>query len=339
MIKIVNKFIISLLFFCICIVYFNREETLAEEKSVKSEKSLAEFKAYVDKSLITIGDKIKYTMEIDADKSLNVEFPSYVSNLGGFAVTDFGKDEPVKSGRNRIRISQWYIMDTYTTGSYVIPSQYARVSSHDGKKHTLKSPEIFIEVKSVMGESSKNEGLKDIKFPLSISLGIPVSVYIILIIIIIAVTAVIIIYLKKKSKEVIEFSLPPHEQALLDLDKIEKMGLLENGQIKEYYYLVSNVLRVYLENRFSFRAPEQTTEEFLENIAKSDSILEEKYINLLMEYLYHCDLVKYAKLEPERQVSEKLIETTRMFIEETKLQDEFPDQEGIQDEGLQEISK
>jgi hypothetical protein len=294
----------------------------ADQGGTSSErKSLAEFKAYVDKSLITIGDKIKYTMEIDADKSIEIGFPSYASNLGGFAVRDFGKDKPVRSGQNRVKVKQWYVMDTFTTGSYVIPSQSARIKTPSGKVHTLKSPEIFVEVKSVIGDKNKDEGLRDIKFPIYIPFSIKPAVIIFFSLLIVAGLIVWIFYRQKKLKENIEPPLPVHEQALIELEKIENMNLIEKGQVKEYYYMVSDVLRRYLEGRFSLRAPEQTTEEFLDNVTKSDA-LESKYINILKEYLMHCDMVKYAKLEPDKAECSKLIEATRKFVHETKLVEE-----------------
>ncbi len=280
-------------------------------------KSLVEFRAYADKSIITIGDKIKYTMEIDVDRSMEISFPSYTSNLGGFAVRDFGKDKPIKSGRNRVKVRQWYVMDTYTMGSYVIPSQFARVKTPQGEIHTLKSPEIFVEVKSVIGDDNKGEGLRDIKFPIYIPFSIPPAVIISCALLVVAGLVAWILYQRRKSKEKIEPPCPAHEQALIELEKIESMNLIKKGQIKEYYYMVSDVLRRYLEGRFSLRAPEQTTEEFLDNVTKSDA-LENKYIKLLKEYLLHCDMVKYAKFEPDKAECGKLIDTTRRFVQETK---------------------
>ena len=68
----------------------------------------------------------------------------------------------------------------------------------------------------------------------------------------------------------------------------------------------------------------------LYNVTKSDA-LENKYINLLKEYLMHCDMVKYAKLEPDKAECSKLIETTRRFVEETKLVEVFNGYQDLQE--------
>lgn len=282
--------------------------------------SPAEVRAFVDKSSITIGEKVTYAIEVDADKAVTVTFPSYVANLGGFVVKDFGVEDPKKSGRNRIKQSRWYLLDTYTVGSYVIPPQEVRVMLADGKEKVLKSPEIFVEVKGVMNdESGKEEGLRDIKPPINISRRAPVLWIVLSVLALTAPAGGLAWYFYRKKKEA-KTAVPPrpaHEVAFEELNRIEGLDLIRQRQIKEYYYLTSNCLRQYLENRFNLRAPEQTTEEFLESAARNGT-LEGRFVNLLKEYLERCDLVKYAKLEPHAGELTKLVETTRKFIEETK---------------------
>jgi len=327
-VKRINIYSLILAIFC-CVsfsygdVYADEEEKVQEE-SLFQKDGLAELRAYVDKSSITIGEKVTYTLEIDADNNLKVEFPSYVSGLGGFVVKDFGKDEK-RIGRHCIRKKQWYLLDTYTylldtytTGSYVIPEQRVAIKLPDGKIETLKSPQIFVEVKSVIDEKEEKTGLRDIKEPLSVSSGVPVALIIGSILAILAVGGIILwkLYLKKFAAKRKEPALTPQEIAFRELERIECLQLIEKSKIKEYYYSVSLALRIYLENRFSLKAPEQTTEEFLESVVSSDK-LEGKHINILKEYLSHCDLVKYAKFDPGKVQAKLLIETTRHFIEET----------------------
>ncbi len=281
------------------------------------EGGLAELRAYVDKSSITIGEKVTYTLEIDADNDLEAEFPSYVSGLGGFAVKDFGKDDK-RIGKQRSRKTQWYLLDTYTTGSYVIPEQSVRVKLANGQIQVLRSPQIFVEVESVMDDGEKEAGLRDIKGPLTVNAEAPVIFAAVIAFIILAAAGIILwkLYVKKFSAGKIEPAFTPREIASRELGRIDSLGLIDKGKIKEYYYLVSLALRTYLENRFFLKAPEQTTEEFLESVVYSGK-LEVRHINILKEYLNHCDLVKYAEFNPGKPQAELLLETTRHFIEET----------------------
>ena len=287
------------------------------EEFLLQEGNLAEFRAFVDKSTITIGEKVTYNLEIDIDSNLKVEFPTGFSELGGFVVKDFGKNDK-KIGRNRIRKTQWYLLNTYTAGSYVIPAQSIKIESNNGQTRVLKTPEIFVQVKSVLDNEEESMELRDIKEPLSVNPGISTGLVLAFIIIGLIVGGIILwkSYLKKNITEKITPLLSPERIAFGELKRIESLGLIEKEMVKEYYYLVSLTLRTYLENRFFLKAPEQTTEEFLESVVSSDN-LEGKHISLLKEYLNHCDLVKYAKFDPGKSRSKKLIETTRQFIKET----------------------
>src|SRR5881296_2064320 len=53
--------------------------------------------------------------------------------------------------------------------------------------------------------------------------------------------------------------IPPHVRAKQKLE--EALSLL--GQSREFCILVSDTIRLYLEERFDFHAPDRTTEEFL----------------------------------------------------------------------------
>ncbi|MFH1460114.1 MAG: hypothetical protein ABIG64_07075 [Candidatus Omnitrophota bacterium] len=297
-----------------CFFYCSAKIILAK---TAEEKVFADLRAFVNKATVTIAEPIRFTIEIDTDESLVVEFPYAGNNLGGFVVKDFGRDEPKKIGDQKLRRQQWYLLDTYTTGAYVIPEQEVRVKFADGTVKILKTAKIFVEVKSVLTEGD-DQGLRDIKSPLVIKSQLA-GIGVLILIILIAIGAGLA-WAKYKNKFLspqITAPDPAHVTALKQLAAIQAMHLITAGKIKEYYYKVNNCLRSYLENRFALKAPEQTTEEFLAFVATTN-ILNTTQIGILKEYLMHCDLVKYAKLIPGDNDPEKLMQTTREFIEQTK---------------------
>ena len=79
---------------------------------------------------------------------------------------------------------------------------------------------------------------------------------------------------------------------------------------------LSEIVRVYLEERFRIRAPEQTTEEFLEDTRKN-AILDQKHRELLANFLAQCDLVKFAGYQPVREDLARLHQSAGDFVEET----------------------
>jgi hypothetical protein len=87
--------------------------------------------------------------------------------------------------------------------------------------------------------------------------------------------------------------LPPHEKARKKLE--QALALIHDP--KPFCVAVSDTLRVYLEERFEFHAPERTTEEFLFELRDTDRLTAEQKDGLA-EFLRQCDLVKFARHEP-----------------------------------------
>ena len=92
----------------------------------------------------------------------------------------------------------------------------------------------------------------------------------------------------------------PYEIALERLDKLLRSDMLDKGQVREFYFELTALLRTYIEGQFSLRAPEQTTEEFLAELRKSLAFNPQTARDLLRRFLEHGDMVKFAKLEPSR---------------------------------------
>ncbi len=61
---------------------------------------------------------------------------------------------------------------------------------------------------------------------------------------------------------------PAHVIALRDLERLMSEKLWEKGEIKAYYTRLTEILRQYLENRFSVYSLEMTTDETLDDSCK-----------------------------------------------------------------------
>lgn len=107
--------------------------------------------------------------------------------------------------------------------------------------------------------------------------------------------------------------VPPHVRARQKL--LEAMALID--QPKPFCVLVSNTVRVYLEERFDFHAPERTTEEFLHELKATDLLLPDQKQSL-GEFLSVCDMVKFARYEPGRPELQALHDSAARLVEETE---------------------
>src|SRR5436309_4772819 len=107
--------------------------------------------------------------------------------------------------------------------------------------------------------------------------------------------------------------IPPHVRAKQRLQ--EALGLL--GQPREFCIIVSDTIRYYLEERFDFRAPERTTEEYLYEL-RQPNLLTPDQKESLGEFLKRCDLVKFARYEPGEPELRDLHGSALRLVEETE---------------------
>jgi hypothetical protein len=274
--------------------------------------------AEVDRNAVNIGDKIKYTITVRSKKGIDIEFPEFGDNLVEFAIKDFGSSKRGLFGRNTL--TQWYILDTFETGSFTIPSiavKYKLKGETDWKE--FLSEEVAIEVKSALNEEGTNTAeLQDIKGPLRYRDLTYLYILLAVVAAVIIISAVIFILKKRTApKQIILPPRPAHEIAYEALRELENKNYPKTGRIMEYYTSLSGIVRRYLENRFRLRAPEMTTEEFLYRVRESRDLNSEQK-GLLGEFLSHCDMVKFAKYSPETVEINKSHGSARRLIDQTK---------------------
>lgn len=109
--------------------------------------------------------------------------------------------------------------------------------------------------------------------------------------------------------------IPPHVRAKQKL--AEALALIQDARL--FCIVVSDALRVYLEERFNYRAPERTTEEFLVELQSSTSLYPDQKQSLA-EFLENCDLVKFARFEPTETALRELHESALRLVEETQFE-------------------
>ena len=118
---------------------------------------------------------------------------------------------------------------------------------------------------------------------------------------------------RKKSEPAPVVVIPPHERARKRLEQALK--LIDDP--KPFCTAVSDALRIYLEERFGFHAPERTTEEFLFEL-QATANLSFSQKQSLADFLERCDLVKFARFEPPQTALRDLYESALRLISETE---------------------
>ena len=109
--------------------------------------------------------------------------------------------------------------------------------------------------------------------------------------------------------------VPPHVRAKLRLQE----ALQYISDPRQFCIAVSDALRIYLEERFQLRAPERTTEEFLQDLQNTLHLNAAQKL-ALTDFLERCDLVKFAKFEPTEAALRDLHESALRLVDETQFE-------------------
>ena len=158
--------------------------------------------------------------------------------------------------------------------------------------------------------------IRDIKPPVEIPTGWEWLGWVLAALATIAVAVLIWRWWQKRRLQIpMEPPVPAHARAKQMLEKALELI----AQPKPFCILVSDTIRIYLEERFDFRAPERTTEEFLHELQGTD-LLSAEQKEKLGEFLECCDLVKFAKYEPREPELRDLHGSALRLIEETEPQ-------------------
>lgn len=122
---------------------------------------------------------------------------------------------------------------------------------------------------------------------------------------------------RRPARPPVTVALLPHVKALRELARLRASRPRTAAEIDAFYVAVSQVLRVYLEERFGLRAPERTTEEFLLEVETGGPLSAAQCLEL-RRFLQQCDLVKFARHVPAEEVHLQTLAAAELLIEATR---------------------
>ncbi len=298
-----------------------------EKKSEKIhetvEKGPAKVTLEADKKEITIAGQVNLSISIDIDEEYEIELPSFGDKLEQLGIVDYHTTQPELKEGKRKQIRRTYILEPFLSGDYVIkPMKIMFFKKGDKEKHSIETPEVTIKVTSLLPEDLKDLKLNDIIPPLPYPRSYMVWIWGGAGAGILILLAVGVYFYRKRFMRIdgIEIRLKAHEMAYNELKTLVDENLIDKGEIKEFYLRLSSIIRRYIENRFGLRAPEQTTEEFLKGLESAQDFPAE-FKPLLNNFLRHCDLVKFARFEPETKDIQNSFDSCKAFIQGTEEQD------------------
>jgi hypothetical protein len=257
------------------------------------------------------------TLAAEYPEDAQVALPAPDAVLGDFLVESQEVTPPRLVAGDRLAVEQHITLAPSAAGDFTIPALQANATLADGQLLTLQSTPIPVKVTSLLADDQQGE-LRDIEEPLEAPIPLEWKLGGLL-----AVLALVgaFVWWKWIRKAPIAQApaappIPPGQAALARLDALNASELLESGDYRAFHFELSDILRQYIERRFSLRAQEQTTDEFLAGLPDQRVFNAEQQL-LLQDFLRRSDLVKFAKYAPLSEQSREAAEACRRFVVET----------------------
>lgn len=308
---------------------FQGQDSLAVSNPANDNPNI-KIHAQIDSLRILIGEQAHITLQVSVPKGTNVILPQISDTIvSGIEVLDVSKlDSLWLNNKQSLTLKQVYTITSFDSALYYVPPFEV---SHDTTVY--KSNSLALQVLSIPVDTLH----KDKFFGPKDNMSLPYSwadwnlvVYLSLAYIVIIVLFVLIYRSYRDNKPIIrmvkvEPKLPPHEQALNDLKQIVVPEEIETKGTKKYYTQVTDAVRMYLCDRYSFNAMEMTSSEIIEELV---SRCNKEQLDELKDLFGMADLVKFAKWSPDKRELSHHLDTAREFVDETKdeeIKDEKPE--------------
>lgn len=283
--------------------------------------------------VITVGDPVDLDVRIARKKGVSVTIPDVDEYLRGIEILDRDINEKQKKGYEITDLH--YKITQFKPGTIAIPRIAVSYTDEEGRELTAVSSPLDIVITSVLGSQQQAYDIKDVKGPFLIMKSI-IWLLVVIVILTCAVFLASIMLMKKlrKKRVVTEVdplsSLTPEERALSRLARLESADLIASGQVKQFYILLSEIVRQYLQERCGFSALDQTTKEILREL-RSRKI---KTQNMeTVKHLFHeSDLVKFAKYFPELNMTQEDISDARKIVDVFTPHEEPEEEHSVSDE-------
>ncbi len=215
----------------------------------------------------------------------------------------------------------------YRLGAYFlpedvnIPSLQVQYRDEAGEPVTLHSSPIAVRV--VTSLTPDVTDIHDIKEPMALTLPRRLGPLLWLLLALLAAFLAYLLYKKfhKEPEEAEARSLappppPPYEEAKAALHRLAERKLLEKGETLPFYEALANIMKRYAGRSYDVAYLERTTFEILHDL-RASRLPHEAYQEL-RAVLEASDLVKFARVLPDRGESERTLATAESCVERTR---------------------
>ena len=304
----------------------------AKAQIVRIPDSTRFLKSELSRDTILIGDQIIWSMSAHTEEGSRFLFAVELTKEITKGVELL--EAKIDTVRNR-KSKEWLMrgnlrITSFDSGSYVLPPMPFYLVRPNGDIDTLWFAGPTLEVTTIPIDTATYKPFdikKQISYPLTAKEIFPWAALFFLLLLL---AYILYRYIRHRRENRPLFGKPkPKEPAYLtafrQLEEIKAQKLWQNGKVKLFYTAVTDVLRIYVSERFGIQAMEQTSTELMDALKQEQ--LDKALLKELNTMLDTADLVKFAKYEPGAIENEQAIPVVVHFVQVTMLVEPEPESE------------
>lgn len=266
----------------------------------------------------TMGDEITLLLRVETPEGFVVFAPSAKSRVEPFELKGITALPPIQKETQSVQAFK-LTLTAFDLGELTIPPLVLNFKDTSSRVGSIASDPVKIKIVSAANHPKEKDDIRPIKGPISFDLSVIKSIILGVIALLLSALLAVKIILRRHGRLPLdpESLKPAHERVLLELKRLNEKNFLSAGKTKEHYSELSDILRRYLERRFSVEALEYTTSEILKALKAKD--LDTDVGKKMKEVLDQADLVKFAKFSPPRLVADALEKDLIQVVDSTKV--------------------
>ncbi|MFC2029483.1 hypothetical protein ACFLWA_02000 [Chloroflexota bacterium] len=268
---------------------------------------------------LTVGDPVALTLEVDHPQGYQVIIPKLEQTWGPAEVRSQSRATTVSNDDGSQTTSQVIEVTLFDLGDFETPPLPLTISDGAGQVSERAVPAVSLKVIPTLSEDDSE--LRDIKPQAAMAVP-PLWTRLLLGLALVAAAATIGWWAIRRWQGKPFFlgpaadNRPPWQVAYDELGRIEGLSLIGKGWFKEYYTLVTDTLRTYLENQFDLRVSDRTTSELKPLLRQSD--LDTEAVRSILDLFAESDLAKFAKFTPDPANARGATVIARSIVDQTR---------------------
>lgn len=290
--------------------------------------------AEIDSVNIWIGQQTKFTISAIQPKTKVLSFPMFSDTIvSGLEIVGQCKRDTAVLSTGDIKVSDSYVVTAFDSALILVPGQAV-----SDENDTFFTNPVALKVYSVPVDTTQQAiaDIKNIVKPPFDWIGfLTIAAIIVLSVLVVVLVVFIVCWYKRKYKadktdnqQVVVDNRPAHVIALEQMETLRQKQLWQKSMYKEYFTELSDILRQYINRRFSVSAMEMSSEDLLASFKSLNEIgCNKELLDLLRSILSLSDLVKFAKWTPIPDENTSVFNDVLKFIDLSKQEVESVDKQ------------